>query len=80
MHPLNDALPAPYVPLRVTRGALGAHRHTYAPPPCRTSQYLSIGWYCGAGVFGLIGFTVYLSLSALHCRSLLIIIIIIQVQ
>ena len=25
-------------PLRVTRGALVAHRYTYAPPRCRTSQ------------------------------------------
>ena len=39
MHPLNDALPRPYVPVRVTRGALVAHRYTYAPPRCRTSQY-----------------------------------------
>ena len=39
MHPLNDALPGPYVPVRVTRGALVAHRYIYAPPRCRTSQY-----------------------------------------
>ena len=39
MHPLNDELPRPYVPVRVTRGALVAHRYTYAPPRCRTSQY-----------------------------------------
>ena len=32
MHPLNGALPGPYVPVRVTRGALVAHRYTYAPP------------------------------------------------
>ena len=37
-HP-NDALPVPYVPVRVTRGALDAHRHTYGPSRCRTSQY-----------------------------------------
>ena len=36
---LNGALPGPYVPVRVTRGALVAHRYTYAPPRCRTSQY-----------------------------------------
>ena len=111
MHPFNDALPVPYVPVRVTRSALVAHRYTYAPPCCRTLQYpstfvllsvspwndladrwcrtggfqeqgqcffyglscpiltkvcysffpflifLSIDWYCGAGVFGLIGCT-----------------------
>ena len=39
MHPLYGALPVPYVPVRVTRGAVIAHRYTYAPPSCRTSQY-----------------------------------------
>ena len=34
MHPLNDALT-----VRVTRGAMIAHRYTYAPPRCRTSLY-----------------------------------------
>ena len=38
-HPLCGALPVPYVPVRVTRGALIAHRYTFAPPRCRTSQY-----------------------------------------
>ena len=36
VHPLIGALPGPYVPARVTRGALVAHRYTYAPPRCRT--------------------------------------------
>ena len=31
VHPLNSALPGPYVPVRVTRGALVAHRYIYAP-------------------------------------------------
>ena len=39
MHPLSGALPGPYVPVRVTRGALVAHRSSYAPPRCKTSQY-----------------------------------------
>ena len=39
VHPLNGALPAPYVPLRVTRCSLFAHRYTYAPPRCRILQY-----------------------------------------
>ena len=39
MHPFNGALPGPYVPVRVTRGALVTHRYTYAPPRCRTSQF-----------------------------------------
>ena len=38
-HPLCDALPVPYVPVRVTRGALIAHRYTFAPPRWRTSHY-----------------------------------------
>ena len=106
---INGVQPGPYVPVSVTPGATVAHRYTYAPPRCRTSQYLRtfisvsvslwndltdpvfdgvglvifksrpcffvigrscliptivfyffllflpIGWYCGAGVFGLIG-------------------------
>ena len=39
MHPLSGALLLPYVPARVTRGALVAHKHSFAPPRCRTSQY-----------------------------------------
>ena len=38
MHPLYGARPVPYVPVRVTRCAI-AHRFTYAPPSCRSSQY-----------------------------------------
>ena len=38
-HPLCSALPVPYVPVRVTRGALIAHRYTFATSRCRTSQY-----------------------------------------
>ena len=39
MHPLYVALSVPYVTVRVTHGAVIAHRYTYAPPRCRTSQY-----------------------------------------
>ena len=51
VHPLNGALPGPYVlpgpymlpgpyvRVRVTRGVLVAHRYTYAPLRCRTLQY-----------------------------------------
>ena len=39
MHSLCGSLPVSYVPVRVTRGTLIAHRYTYAPPCCRTSQY-----------------------------------------
>ena len=38
MHPLYGALPEPYGPVRVTRGPVIAHRYTYAPPRCRTTQ------------------------------------------
>ena len=38
-HPLCGTLPVPYVPVRVTHGALIAYRYTFAPPHCRTSQY-----------------------------------------
>ena len=38
-HPLCGALPVPYIPVRVTRGALIAHRYTFAPPRCRTSLF-----------------------------------------
>ena len=39
MHPLCDALPEPYGPVRVKRGAVIAHRYTYAPLHRRTSQH-----------------------------------------
>ena len=39
MHPLYGTLPVPCVAARVTCGAVIAHRYTYAPPRCRTSQY-----------------------------------------
>ena len=39
MHSLNDALPGSYVPVRVRSSALVAHRYTYTPPRCGTSQH-----------------------------------------
>ena len=39
IHPLSGALPMPYVPAHVTHGAFVAHRHSFTPPRCRTSQY-----------------------------------------
>ena len=39
MHPLNDALPGPYVPVQVTHSSLATHQLTYVPPRCRASQY-----------------------------------------
>ena len=37
MHPLNDVLPGPFVPVRVNRGALVTHRYMYVPTRSRTS-------------------------------------------
>ena len=67
MHSLSGALSLPYVLARATRGALVAHRHSFAPPRCRTSQYrrsfvpLSVSFWNGRSdpVFdgvGLAGF------------------------
>ena len=39
MHPLSSALPLPYVPARVARSTLVAHRHSFVPTTSRTSQY-----------------------------------------
>ena len=41
MHPVYGALPVPDVPVRVSRGALVAHRDTYAPPRCRTCRTMT---------------------------------------
>ena len=51
VHPLNGALPAPYVPVWVTRGAPVAHRYTYASPCCRTSQNSSTFIFLSMSVF-----------------------------
>ena len=38
MHPVRGDLPVPCVPVWVTSDALVAHRFTYEPPRCRTTQ------------------------------------------
>ena len=40
MHPLNGALPLPYVLAPVTRGDLFGYRHSFEHPRCSTSQHL----------------------------------------
>ena len=63
MHPLNGALPGPYVLALVTRGALVAHRYTYAQPRCRIFQYsrsfipfsVSLWNYLASSVFDGVG-------------------------
>ena len=55
MHPLNDALPGPYVPVRVTRGALVAHHYTYAPP--RSTAGLLFPSRCPSGTILLTAYS-----------------------
>ena len=58
VHPLNGALPGPYVAVGVTSGALVAHRYIYAPPRCRTSQ-CSKTFICSRCPSGTILLTTY---------------------
>ena len=75
MHPLSGALPLPYVPARVTRGALFAHRHSFAPPRCWTSQYrrsfvpLSVSLWNDLSdpVFDCLGLAGFKSRAMLYC-------------
>ena len=70
VHPLNGALPGPYVPVPVTRGALVAHRYTCATPRYRSLQYsktfipfsVRIQW-CGTSGFEEQGQCFFISLS-----------------
>ena len=50
VHHLNGALPGPYVLARVTRGALVAHRYTYAPPRCLQNLAVQQDFYSLFGV------------------------------
>ena len=59
MHILSCALPLLYMPARVTRGALVAHRHSFAPPRCRTSLYCRT-FVSSRCFFGTILVTLYL--------------------
>ena len=38
IYPLSSAFPLPYVPARVTRVALVAHKHSFAPPRCSVTN------------------------------------------
>ena len=55
MHPLSSALPSKYVPVRVTHGALVAHRHSFDSPRCRTSQYRSTSVPLSVSLFNDLG-------------------------
>ena len=39
VHPLCGAVPLPYVPARVTRGALVAHRPSFVSSHCKTYEH-----------------------------------------
>ena len=74
VHPVNGALPGPYVPVRVTLCALVAHRYTCAPPrspagllflsrsPSGTILLTRIRW-CGTGGFQEQGQCFFIGLS-----------------
>ena len=81
MHLFCGVLRVPFVPVRVTRGALVAHLYSYAPPRCRTSQYprtfipqsVSLSNDLGDSVFfgvGLVGFKTRVYASLLACAAL----------
>ena len=53
MHPLNGALPVPYVPVRLTRGAFVAHEYTYEPPRSTTGLFFPSLCLCGTIVLTL---------------------------
>ena len=58
LHPLYGTQSVHYVPERVTRGALVAHRYTYESPRCRTSLY--------GRTFSLISVSLYNELAAMY--------------
>ena len=68
MHPSSCALPFQYVPAHVTRGALVANGHSFAPASCRNSQYLRTFVRLSASLWN--GFIVTLYLMAWDWRVL----------
>ena len=58
-HPFCDALPVPYVQVRVTDGAFIADRYSYAPTRSRTSQYRRTFIHLSVSLSGTIWFTPY---------------------
>ena len=59
MHPSGDALPLLCVPVRVTRGALVANRHSFPPPRIRISQYRRTIVPLSVSVWNDLGFPVF---------------------
>ena len=58
-HPLCGVLPVPYVPVRVTRGALIAHRYTFALPAAEPRSTVGLLFPCQS-LSGMIWLTPYL--------------------
>ena len=74
VHPLNGALPGLYVPVRVTRGALVAHRylmHSLAAEPCSTAGLLFPLW-CPSGTILLAPFSMVWDWRVLRAGPMLL--------
>ena len=60
VHPLNGALPGPYVPVRVIRGArshIGTLMHCLSAEPCSTAGHLFHSW-CPSGTILLTPYSI----------------------
>ena len=71
MHPLSNILPLLYVSLRVTNGALVAHRHSFVHPYCKTSQHLRTFVSLSVSLWNNLGCSVYggVGLAGLKSRA-----------
>ena len=57
------ALPEPYVPVRVTRGAVIAHWYTYKLPRCRTSEYCRAYIHLSVSLWNDLGAPIFLGVG-----------------
>ena len=72
VHPLNGALPGPYVPVRVIRGALvdiGTLMHRLAAEPCSTAGLLFPS-RCPSGTILLTAYSMGLGLAGFKSRAI----------
>ena len=69
MHSLYGALPRPYMPERVTSGALIAHRYTYAPPRCSILQYRRTFILLSVSLWNDLGDTVFDGVGRVGLKS-----------
>ena len=63
------SLPGPYVPVRVTRGALDAHHYTYAPSRCRSSQCRRTFILLSLSLWNDLGDPVFDGVGLADCKS-----------